>query len=116
MKTSTAMIATTLLLATASTTAFAFDHTNHEMIVTGVAQTKADAYKIGVDKLSSLNNKSAYELSLELAPGNVDSDTVSIDNGFITVQERANPNGQIGYVGLVNVDVNFSYDHEDDNN
>jgi len=114
MKTSTAMIAATLLLATASTTAFAFDHTDHEMIVTGVAPTKADAYKMGVDKLASLNNKSAYQLSLELAPGNVDSDTVSIDNGFVTVEERANPSGQIGYVGLVNVDVNYSFDHDDD--
>jgi len=114
MKTSTAFIATTFLLATLSTSVFAFDHTKQEMIVTGVAYTKADAYQMGLDKLESLNNKSPYELSLELAPGNAESDSVSIDNGFITVQEYVNPNGIVGYFGLVNVDVNYSYDHDDD--
>ena len=113
MKTlTTTMIAATLLVASAT----AMANSTSERVFTPVAQTKAAAYEQGVNKLSSLKNSTSSELSRSLNTpfGDIEPGSLRIkDGGYITVQERADANGKIGYVGIVNVGVNFDM-HDSD--
>ena len=112
MKTLTTMIAATLLVASAS----AMANSSSETIFTPVAPTKAAAFEQGVNKLSALKNSSPSQLrqSLNTPFGDVEPGSLRIkDGGYVTVQERADANGKIGYVGIVNVGVNFDM-HDSD--
>ena len=113
MKTLPAMIAASLLIASVSATAA----TDYETITTPVAATKAQAYDQGVNKLSALQGSSPAELerSLDTAFGDIEMDSLRLkDGGFVTVQERANANGSIGYVGIVNVGVDYEMHDSDE--
>ena len=113
MKTLPALIAASLLAASFSAVA----NSSHETIETPVAATKAAAYEQGVSKLSSLKNSSPAKLNYALGTyfGDIEESTLRIkDGGYVTVQERADANGTIGYVGIVNVDVDYQ-EHDSDN-
>jgi hypothetical protein len=113
MKTlTTTMIAVTLLVASAT----AMANSSSETVLTPIAPTKAAAYEQGVNKLSALKNSSPSQLrrSLKTPFGDIESDSLSVqDGGYVTVQERADVNGKVGYVGIVNVKVNFEM-HDSD--
>lgn len=113
MKTLPAMIAASLLLASVSATAA----TSYESITTPVVASKAAAYEQGAEKLSALKGSSASELerSLNTPFGDIESDSLRLkDGGYITVQERADASGRIGYVGIVNVGVEFERHDSDE--
>ena len=106
MKTLSATIATALFLTSVSATAAS----SNERIVTPVAPTKAAAYKQGVNKLASLQNSSPSQLrrSLSTPFGEIEPGSLRLQKGgFVTVQERADASGKIGYVAIVNIGVNF---------
>ena len=112
MKTLPALIAASLLVASFSAVA----NSSHEVIETPVAPTKAAAYEQGVNKLSSLKNSSPAKLNYSLGTyfGDIEENTLRIkDGGYVTVQERADANGTIGYVGIVDVEVEYEV-HESD--
>ena len=113
MKTLPALIAASLLVVSFSAVA----NSSHETIVTPVAPTKAAAYEQGVSKLSSLKNSSPAQLNSSLGTyyGDIEENTLRIrDGGYVTIQERADINGKIGYVGVVDVEVEYEV-HESDN-
>ena len=113
MKTLPAMIAASLLIASVSATAA----TTYESITTPVASSKAAAYEQGVNKLSALKSSSPAQLerSLNTAFGDIESDSLRLkDGGYVTVQERADATGRIGYVGVVNVGVDFEMHDSDE--
>ena len=113
MKTLPAMIAASLLIASVSATAAS----DYETVLTPVAPTKAAAYELGVNKLTSLNNSSPAQLSRSLNTpfGDIEADSLRIkDGGYVTVEERADANGRIGYVGQVNVGVEYEMHDSDD--
>lgn len=116
MKTIASIFATTLLLASVSATAGNFEQTRSETQVTSTTATKAEAYQLGVNKLTKLRNVTSQQLEMALTTplGNIESNSLRLnDGGYITIQERMDANGKIGYVGLVNID--FSYiEHDSD--
>ena len=117
MKTIPSIIAATLLLASVSATAgSSFEQTRSETLITSVAPTKAAAYQLGANKLAELKSDSSQQLEMALATplGSIESDTLHLnEGGFVTIQERMNADGEIGYVGLVNVDFSF-VEHDSD--
>lgn len=106
MKTLSAMIATAVFLSSTAATAAS----SHEKIVTPVVPTKAAAYQQGVNKLSALKNSSPSQLrrSLSTPFGEIEPGSLRLkEGGYVTVQERADASGRIGYVAIVNIDVDF---------
>ena len=119
MKTLSALIATSVLLisATAANANSFFEETTHDTVRTGVTMSKSAAYQSGLDKLKELQSASPRALYNEvgLFASDIESDTVHLDSGaYVTVEERALPNGQKAYVGVVNVDVSYET-HDSDN-
>jgi hypothetical protein len=83
-----------------------------DVLVTGAVATKEAAYQMGVSKLAELKAASPYQLSRVLAAYNAENSTVHLNDGsYVTIQERMNDNGQLSYVGLVN--VKFGYVEHD---
>ena len=115
-KTIPAMIAASLLLASVSASAESVvKRIESNIIKTSVVASQAEAFQLGQNKLSQINSTSQNKLSqlLRLHSGRPDLSTLVLNEGaFITVQERMGANGQLSYVGLVNVD--YSYDEIDD--
>ncbi|EHR6780292.1 DUF3316 domain-containing protein [Vibrio parahaemolyticus] len=78
--------------------------------------TSDEAYQQALSELNSLKTMSARELNKELniLTFNVKSRSTHLkDGGFVTVQERMNEDGQLEYLGKVNVKVHYA---ERDNN
>ncbi len=78
--------------------------------------TSDEAYQLALSELHLLKAMSAQELNNELLilTFNVNSNSTHLENaGFVTVQERMNENGELEYVGKVNVKVHYV---ERDNN
>ena len=113
MKTLPAMIAASLLIASVSATAAS----DYETVLTPVAPTKAAAYELGVNKLAALNDSSPAQLSRSLGTsfGDIQESSLRLkDGGYVTVQERADASGRVGYVGQVNVGVSYEMHDSDD--
>ncbi|MCG9612134.1 DUF3316 domain-containing protein [Vibrio harveyi] len=78
--------------------------------------TSDEAYQLGLSELQRLKTMSAQELNSKLGilTFNTYSKNTHLENtGFVTVQERMNENGELEYVGKVNVKVHYV---ERDNN
>ncbi|SVD82373.1 uncharacterized protein METZ01_LOCUS435227 [marine metagenome] len=78
--------------------------------------TSDEAYQLALSELHHLKTMSAQELNDELRvlTFSVNSKRTHLENaGFVTVQERMNENGELEYVGKVNVKVHYV---ERDNN
>ncbi len=78
--------------------------------------TSDEAYQQALSELNTLKTMSARELNKELniLTFNVESRSTHLkDGGFVTVQERMDENGQLEYLGKVNVKVHYV---ERDNN
>ena len=118
MKTIQTIIATSILLATVNASAGSIvQRTETETLTTVAAATKAQAFQLGIDKLSQLASSSGQQLDrkLRVHSGYADIDTLKVnDGGFVTIQERMSSRGQLEYVGIVNVD--FSYTESDNEN
>ncbi|RCR65082.1 DUF3316 domain-containing protein [Vibrio harveyi] len=72
--------------------------------------TSDAAYQQAFAELNALKSMSARELNKELNISNFNIASKSThlkDSGFITVQERMNADGQLEYVGTVNVKVHY---------
>jgi predicted RNA-binding protein with PIN domain len=73
--------------------------------------TSDAAYQQAFAELNALKSMSARELNKELNISNFNIASKSThlkDSGFITVQERMNADGQLEYVGTVNVKVHYA--------
>ncbi len=84
--------------------------TDVKVIKTIPANTKQDAYDAAFTSLSSLHNSSPSDLNRQFNIRNVNvkaKKTHLKEDSFITVQEQMNRNGNIEYVGLVNVKVHY---------
>jgi hypothetical protein len=78
--------------------------------------TSDEAYQQALSELNVLKAMSAQELNkeLQILTFNVESRSTHLEEGaFVTVQERMNENGQLEYLGKVNVKVHYA---ERDNN
>ena len=119
MKTLTSLVAASVLLIGASAAqAFDFEQHKKDTLTTETASSRAAAYQLGTSKLSQLQSASPRQLFNELDIFSIDADVDStqLNNGsFVTVQERMGANGQLGFVGLVNVDVSYNEDRQSDN-
>ncbi|MDA0381353.1 DUF3316 domain-containing protein [Vibrio owensii] len=73
--------------------------------------TSDAAYQQALAELNSLKGMSSHELNKELNIVTFDvarNSTHLQDGGFVTVQERMNEQGQLEYLGTVNVKVNYA--------
>ena len=117
MKALTLLAATSVLLisATAANASY-FGTTIKDTLTTETATTRAAAYQAGSDKLSELKSSSPRELSNELglfSPDIIERSVKLESDGYVTIQERLGADGQLGYVGVVNVDVNYETNEND---
>ncbi len=99
-----------------STSLFANNYetnTNTTTIKSTPTTSSTSAYKVGHDMLSSLSNKSQSELqkALNIHGVMIYSNSLSIDNSYVTVDESANSSGDISYTA--NVNVKYSYKAKD---
>lgn len=111
MKTIPLMIASTLLFASVTATAGTTVRSEHDTLATSFVTSKAAAYQQGENLLAQLKTDSAQKLSssLSIHSGSADTSTIHLDQGaFVTVEERMDANGKLGYVGLVNVDYSYT--------
>ncbi|RVU80666.1 DUF3316 domain-containing protein [Leucothrix sargassi] len=116
MKTLVAMIASSIFIVNAANASY-FEETSHDTLRTELSSSKEAAYQAGLDKLNDLKSSSSRDLynKVGLFASDIKSDTVRLNDGaYVTVQERALPNGQKAYVGVVNVDVSYET-HDSDN-
>lgn len=84
----------------------------------GSAPTKQAAYQLGLKKIAQLQTLSSQNLSLALsAIGKIQGSTLHLNGGsYITVQERMDTAGSIGYVGIVNASYHYLKESDSDNN
>ncbi|WP_158278819.1 DUF3316 domain-containing protein [Leucothrix arctica] len=119
MKTLTSLVAASVLLIGASAAqAYDFEQQTKDTLTTETASSRADAYQLGLNKLTQLQSASPRQLFNELDIFSLDADKSSTrikDGAYVTVQERTAANGKLGYVGLVNVDVSYNEDRDSDN-
>jgi hypothetical protein len=111
MKTLTSLLATSALLISATTAnAYDFEQFEKNVLTTETTSSRADAYKLGVNKLTQLKSASPSQLfnDLELfsPEANVNSTKLE-DTSYVFVQERMDANGKVGFVGIVNADVTY---------
>ena len=119
MKTLTSLLAASVLLigATAAQADYDFEQNEKETVRTEAASSRSEAYQLGLNKLTQLQSVSPRQLFNELDIFSLDADESSTrieDGAYITVQKRTTPNGQARYVGLVNVDVTYFEERDDD--
>ncbi|PWQ96712.1 DUF3316 domain-containing protein, partial [Leucothrix arctica] len=118
-KTLTSLVAASVLLIGASAAqAYDFEQNEKDTVMTETASSRSEAYQLGLNKLTQLQSASPRQLFNELDIFSLDADesTTRLNDGaYITVQERTAPNGQAGYVGLVNVDVSYLEERQSDN-
>ena len=76
--------------------------------------TSDEAYQQALSELNDLKRMSARELNKELKILSFKPRSTHLEEGgFVTVQERMNEDGQLEYLGKVNVKVHYA---ERDNN
>ena len=78
---------------------------------TGFVDTKNKAYTLGAKKLKELRAKSSRELSDEIGlrlDTVKEKNSVSFEEGYITVQELMNEQGDILFKGTANVIYHYS--------
>ena len=118
MKTLTTLVAASVLLIGASAAqAYDFERHTKDTLTTETASSRAEAYQLGTSKLSQLQSASPRALYNELglySSEAVETSTRLNDGAYVTIQERMGANGQLGYVGLVNVDVTYLEDRDND--
>ena len=118
MKTLTTVIATSVLLLGATAASAANLYQDPTSVTTDTFNSRTQAYQAGINKLSSLKAATPEQLSNEIdlfVTGNMKEDTIHLEDGaFVTVQERMSGNGQLEYVGVVNIDVDYEYDFDDE--
>ncbi|PWQ93137.1 DUF3316 domain-containing protein [Leucothrix arctica] len=118
MKTLTSLLVTSVLLISATAAnASNFERHSKDILTTETASSRAEAYQLGTSKLSQLQSASPRQLFNELDIFSIDAVVSSAhleDGSFVTVQERMGANGKLGYVGLVNVDVSYNEERDDD--
>lgn len=112
MKKITTLLATSVLLfgATAANALTFMERSEKSTLITETASSRAQAYQLGANKLSALKSASQSQLTNNNITFSVDVDesSVRIENGaYVTVQERMDANGKIGYVGLVNFEISY---------
>lgn len=113
MKALTTVIASTLLIA--SVGASAYDTLDTQ--VTPVASSKEAAYEMGKQRLDALKSATPYELYYQVNStlGDIEYDSLQVtDENFIEVQERMDGQGNVGYVGIVNVGLTYDVHESDD--
>ena len=93
-----------------------FSHYSAETVMNIVpVDTKSEAYAIGAQKLKDLKAKSSRELN-DIFGLNLktlkEKDSVTLESGYVTVQELMNEQGNIVYKGTVNVTYHYSVDNE----
>ena len=118
MKKLSTLVATSILLVSA-TAANAFTiYQDPTTTMTDTYSSRDAAYQAGLNKLTSLSSASPSQLAEELdifVTDNMKEDTIHLNNGaYVTVQERMNDNGQVEYTGVVNFDVDYEYNFDDD--
>ena len=109
-KIKTALIASTMAIL--STQAFASNTTTHQatrVVPTADMTSKAAAYDLAFDKLTTLEAATPIELNNDLGSVafNYPNSVVLNDGAYITVAEKMNDKGNIVYTGLVNVGVTY---------
>lgn len=111
MKKITTLLATSALLfgATAANALTFMERSEKSTLITETASSRAQAYQLGANKLSALKSASQSQLTNNITFSlDVDESSVRIENGaYVTVQERMDANGKIGYVGLVNFEISY---------
>ena len=118
MKTLTTLIATSVLLLGATSVSAANLYQDPTSVMTDAYSDRSVAYQAGMNKLSALESATPEQLSNEIdlfVTENMEVDSVELENGsYVTVQERMNSNGQVEYVGVVNIDVDYEYSSDDE--
>ena len=111
MKTLPTIIAASILLASVSATAgMSFEQSLTKTLTTSTVPTKAAALQLGADKLNQLKNSSTVQLenTLDVPFGEIESNTLHLkDEGYVSIEERMDANGQLGYAAVVEVNVGF---------
>ena len=118
------VIATSIILTSASAVANAAQYSGSnsqasmDTVILNAAPTKQAAYQLGLTKLAQLQTLSPQKLSLELhVHGDVEGNTLHLNGGsYITVQERMDTAGSIGYIGIVNVGYHYLKRNNDSDN
>lgn len=118
------VIAASIILVSASSIANAavYSGSNSQAssntFLVGAASTKQAAYQLGLKKLAELQTLSPQKLGLALSTvGDIEGNSLHLNGGaYITVQERMDATGSIGYVGVVNVGYHYLKRNDSDNN
>lgn len=92
-----------------------FSHYSAEKVMHIVpVDTKSEAYAIGAQQLKDLQAKSGRELN-DIFRLNLETpkekESVTLESGYITVQEIMNEQGNIVYRGAVHVTYHYSVDN-----
>ncbi|MBV7299762.1 DUF3316 domain-containing protein [Enterovibrio paralichthyis] len=119
-------IAATAAIVLASTTAIAeplnstakfTSITETRSIEMPAAENKQDAYDWAYVQLQNLQSQTPEQLKKSLkvwSPSNIKSNSLHLkDQGFVTVEERMNNDGDLEYVGIAN--VRYHYLNREDN-
>ena len=111
MKTLLSLVVTSALLMGATTANAAyFEQSMKETLTTKDATSFAEAYQLGIEKLSILKSIPPEELTNEVhgySP-NIDKRSARVeDDSYVTVQERMYADGILCYVGLVSVEMSY---------
>ena len=111
MKTLQIIIVTSMLLASASASAFTTSKQSvTRTVMTEAATTSEDAHELAKNELARLHDCTTSELeqSLDADLGDIEANTMHlVDDGSVSVQERMNIDRQMSYVGVVEVNVSF---------
>lgn len=102
------LIAASLLTVSINTVADVIS-TGTDVLVTEAAESRQEAFQIGLDRIDELKSITPRELSYEIhAPTNINRYSLHVKDGcYVTVEERMNEDGALDYVGLVN--INYGY-------
>ncbi|MCK6264497.1 DUF3316 domain-containing protein [Vibrio sp. ZSDE26] len=115
----TALMATSLTVLSAnvfagqyfSTSGNLVERSGTRTIQTEPVGTAQEAYKLGLEQLQSLNNSTPQELIRDLRIASIDIDRRKVhlnENGYITVKELMNADGELLYKGQVNVSYHYA--------
>ncbi|WP_104046713.1 DUF3316 domain-containing protein [Vibrio jasicida] len=91
---------------------------DHKTVSIDAVSSKQQAYTLGAEKLTELEDMNGQELESEFmfvrSYGSNKNLTHLKDGGYVTVQERLNNQGQLEYVAKVHLNVH--YQERDGNN
>lgn len=110
MKTIRFLIAASLLFASVSAFASYTKLTRSTIRLTNITATQAEAYQLGLNKLSEIKSTPQYQLGLVIhVPGNkYDRFSLRVnEGGFVTTRQRTTSSGKLGFVGVVHFDYSY---------